>query len=416
MKILIFFVWLLTSMPVTGQPEKKAYLNKVMELCPSADIVEVETKDDYVEIEYWCNGVLTEVGINHHKEVIFTETEAEIPSEVMRKIQQKLDKKYYGWVIDEYAFVNLPDTSFFKVELLKGGLEENIYFTIDGKYYKPTNISVNESWDMKSLSNASHYENAPYDFLSPQRTYDMPEALKEISGIVWAGNNTLYCVQDETGIIFKYNIEKEELTGMIRFTDIGDFEDIALYGDTAYVLRSDGTLFYFNHINFTGKYKQTIVPLGCMNIEGLYLDISTRSFLITCKDQLINTFGSLRSVYTFSSMNKHMPETAFSIDLDEINKMLTVKYSGLTQVKVQFNPSAIAIHPITRETYILSADNRMLAIYKNKKLMDLFPLPAELYFKPEGIDFTENGDLFISNEGMKKGYLDGQIFFFKMRQ
>lgn len=62
-----------------------------------------------------------------------------------------------------------------------------------------------------------------------------------------------------------------------------------------------------------------------------------------------------------------------------------------------------------------TASNRILAIYRDKKLIDLYLLPAELYYKPEGIDFTEKGDLFISSEGMKKGYLDGQIFFFKMR-
>ena len=406
---------LLTFTVVYSQSEKKAFLNKVIELCPTADIVEIEMKPDYVEIDYRCNGKLIEVGINHDKEVIFTETEAEISAEVMRKIKLKLDKKYYGWVIDEYAYVELPDTSFFKVELLKAGVEENIYFTTDGKYFKAKNTIVNENWDFKSLSNSNHYKLAPFDFLNPQNTFVMPEILKEISGIAWAGNNTIYCVQDETGIIFKYDIGKEGLSGMIRFTDLGDFEDIALYGDTAYVLRSDGTLFYFNHANFTGKYEKTLIPLNCMNIEGLYLDKSNKTFLISCKDQSITTFGSHRSIYAFSTEHKHVPEIALTIDLEEINKMLNEKYPELTGEKIVFNPSAIAVHPLTKEKYILSATNRMLAIYKDKKLADLFPLPAELYYKPEGMDFTENGDLFISSEGIKKGYLDGQILFFKKR-
>ncbi|MBE0654819.1 MAG: hypothetical protein IH594_13540 [Bacteroidales bacterium] len=111
----------------------------------------------------------------------------------------------------------------------------------------------------------------------------------------------------------------------------------------------------------------------------------------------------------------HLPEIAFMIDLDEMDKMLNEKYPELAMEKVQFNPSAIAVHPLTNEKYILSATQRMIAIYRDKKLIDLFPLPSELYYKPEGLDFTEIGDLFISSEGMKKGYLDGQIFFLKMR-
>jgi hypothetical protein len=415
MKALFLFVGLLIISTSNVYSEKKAFISKVKELCPTADIVETELKSDYVEIEYWCDGILIEVGIDHNNEVIFTETEAKISDDIMHRIQQKLAKKYYGWVIDEYAYVELADTSFFKVEVLKGGVEENIYFTTDGKYYRAKNIVVNENWDIKSLSNSRIYKSAPYDFLNPHKTFDMPEALKEISGIAWAGNNTLYCIQDEIGVVFQYDIKKEELAGVIRFTDLGDFEDIVLDGDTAYVLRSDGTLFYFDHVNFSGKYEKTVVPLSCMNIEGLYLDRSNNSFFISCKDQSINSFGSHRSIYTFSPENKHIPETDLLIDLDEVNKMFSVNYPELPAGKIQFNPSAIAVHPLTGEKYILSADNRMIAIYKEKKLIDLFPLPAELYYKPEGMDFNENGDMFISSEGIKRGYLDGQIFFFEKR-
>ena len=95
--------------------------------------------------------------------------------------------------------------------------------------------------------------------------------------------------------------------------------------------------------------------------------------------------------------------------------MINRHYPKLTREKVLFNPSAIAIHPLTNERYVLSATNRMIAIYKDKTLTNVFPLPAQLYFKPEGLDFAENGDLFLSSEGMKKGYLGGQIFFFKKR-
>lgn len=416
MKVVCLFIGALLAISIADcQTEKKEFLVKVQEICPAADIVNIEMKTDYTEIDFWCNGVLTEVGINHNLEVIFTETEVKVPDNVLQKITNKLDKKYYGWSIDEYALVKLHDTAFYKVEILKGGLEENIYFTTDGKYYKTKNTLVKEYWDLESLANSEHYQKAPYNFLNPHKTYDVPEILKEISGIAWAGNNILYCVQDETGIIFKYDISKEELSGMIRFTDFGDFEDISLNGDTAYILRSDGTLFYFSHKNFGGKYETTVIPLNCLNIESLFLDKTDKTFLIACKDNSINTYGSYRSVYAFPINSMYSPEIALTIDLNEINKMLHVKYPELSVEKIQFNPSAIAVHPLTKEVYILSAINRMLAIYHDKKLTDLFPLPAELYYKPEGLDFTEDGNLFISSEGMKKGYLDGQIFYLEKK-
>lgn len=411
--VVIALVCFMLGPAVYAQHEKKAYINKVKELCPTADVVEVEIKDDYVEIEYWCENELIELGLNHQKEIIFTEKEAVIPPDVMRKIQQKLDQRYYGWVLDEYAQVTLPDTTFYKVELLKSGVEENIYFTIDGKYYKTKNVLVAENWGLENLEKYVHYQHAPYSFLKPYRVLNVPEILKEISGIAWAGENTLFCIQDETGIVFKFNIESETLTGMMRFTDLGDFEDIAVKGDSVYVLRSDGTVFYFNHVRFDGQYTQRLVPVSCMNVEGLSWNHSDQTFLIACKDQSISAQSSKRSVYTFTADKMHQPGLGFVIDLDAINAMLDKKYPGLTKSKIPFNPSAIAVHPLTNQQYVLSADHRLLAIFDGEKLIDLYPLPAEMYFKPEGLTFNENGELFIASEGIKKGYLDGQIFHFK---
>lgn len=413
MSKLFFLIGIFLASAMCAQSKKNAYDDIVKELCPSADTFEVEVKSDYVEIEFWCDGVLVEAGIDQNNKVIFKESKAEIPANVMRIIQNKLDKKYNDWVIDEYSFVQLPDTSFYKFELIKEGVEENVYFATDGKYYKTKSAGNSEKWDLKSLANTEPYKKAPYDFLKPRKTYELPEILKEISGITWAGDNIIYCVQDETGIIFKYDVNKEELSGMIRFTDIGDFEDIALFGDTAYILRSDGTLFSFNHVNFSGKFDQTVVPLNCLNIEGLCLDRSKRRFLISCKDPSINSNNLYRSIYSFSPQMKQSSQIALTIDVNEINKMLHKNFPKLSGIKVQFNPSAIAIHPLNNDLYILSANNRLLAIFRNNKLAEVYPLPAELYFKPEGLSFTENGNLYISSEGMKKGDLEGQIFYFE---
>jgi hypothetical protein len=40
------------------------------------------------------------------------------------------------------------------------------------------------------------------------------------------------------------------------------------------------------------------------------------------------------------------------------------------------------------------------------------PLPAEVFYKPEGLAFFPNGDLLISSEGDKKGVAKGSIMRF----
>lgn len=412
MKLTILILMLFTAVNVTAQTEHKRYIAKAKEMCPQADITEIEMKSGYVEIEYLCDEQLVEISLGLNAEWLYTETKTEIQPDVWAKISKKLEKKYADWSVDEFALVEMPDTSFYKVELIQDGVEENAYFALDGKYYHKKYLVTDEKWTSAYLSQSASYKNAPYNFLKPDKVYDMPDLLKEISGIAYADENTLYCVQDELGIVFKYDTGREHLSGMFRFTDLGDFEDLAIVKDEVFVLRSDGTLFCFNHRNFDGKISQVVVPVNCLNVEGLEYNPSDNQLYLACKDQVINDLSQSRVIFSTTPENLSEPEIALTILPDEINRVLALQYPEAPVSRLQVYPSAIAIHPKTSEKYVLSAASRLIAIYKNEKLINVFPLPSELYYKPEGLAFTPNGDLYLSSEGIKNGYIDGQIYFF----
>ena len=69
--------------------------------------------------------------------------------------------------------------------------------------------------------------------------------------------------------------------------------------------------------------------------------------------------------------------------------MLKQKYPRLISdnLTAEFNPSAIAVHPKTSEIYVLSATDRLLAVFANQNLTQVFPLPSDIYYKPEGLAF-----------------------------
>ena len=68
------------------------------------------------------------------------------------------------------------------------------------------------------------------------RKWEMPKELDEISGITWAGENKIACVQDEEGIIFIYNLTSSLVEKTINFSKAGDYEGLAIIDSTAYVL------------------------------------------------------------------------------------------------------------------------------------------------------------------------------------
>lgn len=415
MRLLFLNILIVVVLSCNAQDESTSYVNKIKSLCPDANIIEIETKEDYVEIEYLCGNKVVETGLNFDSKIIYTETETTIKDKTLSKIKNKLDKRYFGWTIDEFTLVEICDTSFYKAEILHDGIEENVYFTIDGKYYKAKNMVLNESWDISSLKKNNNYNNGMYDLTQPDKSFDLPEILVEISGIAVLNDTDVLCIQDEIGVVFSYNLQKEEINKIYRFTDVGDFEDITIFNDSVYIMRSDGTIFSFDYMNYSGTFDSKILPINCTDIEGLFYDKAKNKYLIACKNQLVNQKSSLRHIFSLNKNSSASPEIEITIDLKQINTFFHNQYDEFDTKLINLNPSSVSVHPITGEIFILSASNRLLAIYQDKQLKNIFPLPEELFYKPEGIGFATNGDMLISSEGNKKGYVGGQIHYFKWK-
>jgi len=78
-----------------------------------------------------------------------------------------------------------------------------------------------------------------------------------------------------------------------------------------------------------------------------------------------------------------------------------------------FSPSGIAIHPTTYQIYILSSQGKTLSIFdSSKKLVAIIFLNKKEHLQPEGICFSPDGDLFISNEG--KGISGAKLMHYNL--
>jgi uncharacterized protein YjiK len=76
----------------------------------------------------------------------------------------------------------------------------------------------------------------------------------------------------------------------------------------------------------------------------------------------------------------------------------------LGERKMKLKPSAAAINPVTDELYILSSIEHLLVVIDRKgTLKEMYQLDPALYKQAEGIAFTPQGDLLISNESHETG-------------
>jgi len=229
-----------------------------------------------------------------------------------------------------------------------------------------------------------------------EQKWELPDILSEVSGIAMMDNNRMACIQDEDGIIFIYNLKTSKIEQKIEFGDSGDYEGIALVGTTAYVLRSDGSIFEVNDFeNQTAPGIKHTIPLkGKYNFEGLCYDKKNNRLLLNIKDMDKDEF---KPIFAFDLNKKQLkPEPVFNINFnDPVFDILEVKKSD----KI-LRPTEIGIHPLTGNIYVLEAKNpKLLILDPTGKPLKLYVFKEEQFRQAEGMSFNKEGKLYISNEG-----------------
>ncbi|WP_420149531.1 SdiA-regulated domain-containing protein [Spirosoma sp.] len=235
----------------------------------------------------------------------------------------------------------------------------------------------------------------PYQLSNPDENYKLPKELKEVSGLTYYKDGKLLCVQDEEAVAYVFDIKKKEVTENFGFGGYGDFEGIEYVNGEIYAIESNGNLFRFEPGSKRIGRTQTDLPKKT-EIEGLGYDPKTKRLLIAVKK---GKGSSDKAVYSFDLLNK------------AVFKDMSLNDEQLESAGVDpktYEPSAIAVHPLTGEWYILtSVGKRLLITSRKAKVIYSEPLDSKLFIQPEGICFAPNGDLFIASEGgdKKKGYI-----------
>jgi len=253
-----------------------------------------------------------------------------------------------------------------------------------------------------------------YDLTIPTKTWQLPEQLVEVSGNAWISADHLLLIEDLHPNLYFLKLDDKTATleKSMPFAETDkekiDIEDVAYVDNTIYTLWSHGVLFKITNWQQNPKVDRINTGLSKdNNTEGLCYDPVSKFLLIACKDDAGVTDGkkSDKAVYQFDVNKQSLVQPPFLI----IHKK---DFETLTGDKLSFNPSAIAIHPITHDIYILTTrDNKGMAVYSHQgSLKSYQSIQKELMPQPEGICFSPEGKLYISSEG-KKGEA-GNLFEF----
>lgn len=263
--------------------------------------------------------------------------------------------------------------------------------------------------------------NLPYDLAQPSDTFLLPYELVEVSGLSFLAPNQLILVQDEKGSLYQYDEPSETVAREFRFGKSGDYEGVELVGEKVYVLKSNGKIseisgFLEDTEANTQQYDNALD--SDHDTEGLGYDPVRNQLLIACKEPYVaqgREVRNQRAIYGYNLSTHELSQSpVFTLKLEEIEVFLKA-YGPQEEWATDFRPdkkssckpSGIATHPISGNIYMIASVGKMMIVLNPAyQVIGIYPLPRAQFSQPEGICFSPEGHLYISNEGKDgRGYI-----------
>lgn len=255
------------------------------------------------------------------------------------------------------------------------------------------------------------------EFAKNDKIYIIPEEIKEISGIAFVSDSIVAAIEDEKGILYFFDLGRQEIIKTYEFAKEGDYEDLAIVDNTVYIVNSKG------HIVEIGNFKTKPLPAKVYNtplktknnVEGLAYDHDHNRLLVAIKDEGLHDDVN-KDIYAFDLETKQLDTAVvYSIKLKEIEEFYKgdkleetskkfLKAFGNQNLNKVFRTSALAVNPTTKEVYVLSSLNNIIAVLspENGKIKRIIELQGPEHTQPEGLAFAPDGRLYVSNESNGK--------------
>ncbi|WP_155800998.1 SdiA-regulated domain-containing protein [Pontibacter sp. BAB1700] len=377
---------------------------KFVESYPTIKRVEWDRVDSLYEAEFKISG--------RERKALFGEdgtllsyTEEIEEQYLPKRIAAQLQQEFKSYKIDEVHRVQEGSLTSFVIELEKGTRDIWLRFNEKGELLdRSANAATPIRKQSASLLPLSSSATTTDDLGTPELRWDLPPVLREVSGIGMLPDGSMACVQDEVGTIFIYNLDQKAISQEIPFAGPGDYEGIAVAGENAYIVRSDGTLFEvvgFRNTKPTVQVYEASFP-ATINIEGLAYDQEHNQLLLAPKGY-DPKLKAQKGIYAFSlDSKKFLPQPVTSISLDQVQTPTKGKKQKSGYDVLQ--PSSLELHPTSGEFYMLDAvNNRLYVITREGQISKTVDLDKKMLRQAEGLTFGQDGALYIASEGSKKG-------------
>ena len=234
---------------------------------------------------------------------------------------------------------------------------------------------------------------------APIARWPMPTELREISGLTLTADGRLLVHQDQSAIVWEVDYRRGVLVKRFSLgakAIKGDFESIAVVGDTVYLFTSKGQLYAFAEGANDAHVEYTMIDTGLQPVcefESMTYEPVSKSLLLACKAPLEPALADSIVIFKW----KLAGETARGMKLPR----LTVPMARVvgTNAWRSLKPSDITIDPFTGNYVLIASKAKVIfSITPKGALVFARALPPG-HEQAEGVAITKDSILLISDEG-----------------
>ena len=228
----------------------------------------------------------------------------------------------------------------------------------------------------------------------------LPKELQEISGLAMTTDDRLLAHDDEKGIIYEIDYRTGSLVKSFMLSDnstpvLDDFEGIAVADGSIFLVTSSGRVYQCREGGDGEAVTYNVYTTGVgrdSEIESLAYEPKDRTLVFMTKNSLSASHKGILTLYKWSIDDKKLIEDA-QIAIPVADFALSIKSKS-------FRPSSIERHPQSGTYFVVAAQECAIAeISPGGQVIAVAELPKDLHRQAEGITFSAQGTLFISDEG-----------------